>query len=78
VSQIPQTTAELFAQRSAPASFAKPVKNPEYDIPKGRKSGNFIIYDQAALAKATKSNALNKLVTFGTEPLHFASNRSKL
>jgi hypothetical protein len=74
--QIPKTTAELFAQRTPP-SFAKPVQNPEYEIPKGRKSGGFVIFDQAALGKATKSSALNKLVTFGSEPFHFTSNRSK-
>ncbi|KAF2689946.1 hypothetical protein K458DRAFT_289308 [Lentithecium fluviatile CBS 122367] len=75
--QIPKTTAEIFAQR-APPTFAKPVKIPEYDIPKGRKSGGFVIFDQAALAKATKSSALNKLVTFGSEPFHLASNRTAL
>jgi hypothetical protein len=73
---IPKTTAELFAQR-APPSYAKPIKNPEYELPKGRKSGGFVIFDQAAMAKATQSSALNKLVTFGSEPLHFTSNRSK-
>ena len=53
------------------------MKNPEYEIPKGRKSAGFVVFDQAALAKATNSSALNKLVTFGSEPFHFASNRSK-
>lgn len=53
------------------------MKNPEYEIPKGRKSGGFVVLDQAALAKATKSTALNKFVTLGSEALHLASNRSK-
>lgn len=75
--QIPKTTSEAFAQRTVPPVIAKPAKNPEYDIPKGRKSGGFFVFDQAALAKATKSIALNKLVTLGSEPFHFPSNRSK-
>jgi hypothetical protein len=53
------------------------VRNPVYEIPKGRKSGGLHVVDQAALAKATNSNALNKFVTFGSEPLHLATNRSK-
>jgi hypothetical protein len=55
----------------------KPVPVPSYEIPNGKKSGGFYVLDQAALAKATKSTALNKLVTLGSEPFHLPSNRSK-
>lgn len=55
----------------------KPVSVPSYEIPKGRKSGGLYVLDQAALAKATKSTALNKLVTLGSEPFHLPTNRSK-
>ena len=50
---------------------------PEYEIPKGRKSGGLHVVDQAALAKATNSVPLNKFVTLGSEPFHLATNRSK-
>jgi hypothetical protein len=76
--QPPKPTAETFTQqRPAPASFAKPVPIPEYEIPKGRKSGGLYVIDQAALAKATNSTPLNKFVTLGSEPFHLATNRSK-
>lgn len=55
----------------------KPVCVPEYEIPKGKKSGGLYVLDQAALAKATNSTPLNKFVTLGTEPFHLATNRSK-
>jgi hypothetical protein len=48
-----------------------------YEIPKGRKSGGLYVLDPVALAKATNSIALNKLVTLGSEPLQLATNRSK-
>ena len=76
--QLPKPTAETFTQqRPAPASFAKPVPVPEFEIPKGRKSGGLYVVDQAALAKATNSTPLNKFVTLGNEPFHLATNRSK-
>jgi hypothetical protein len=76
--QVPKSTAEIFAQpRVIPPSFVKPVCVPDYVIPKGRKSGGLYVVDQAALAKATKSTALNKFVTIGSEPFHLATNRSK-
>ena len=61
----------------APAPAIKPVPIPEYEIPKGRKSGGLHVLDQAALAKATNSIALNKFVTFGSDPFHLPTNRSK-
>ncbi|CBY00455.1 predicted protein [Plenodomus lingam JN3] len=78
--QIPKSTSEIFAQqRSVPAtSFVKPVRVPDYEIPKGRKSGGLYVVDQAALAKATKSIALNKFVTLGLESFHLATNRTAL
>ncbi|KAJ4295168.1 hypothetical protein N0V90_007178 [Kalmusia sp. IMI 367209] len=76
--QIPKPTADSFAQRTVSPAFAQPVANPNYEVPKGRKSGGFVILDQAALAKATNSNALNKLVTLGSEPFHLPSNRTAL
>lgn len=48
-----------------------------YEIPKGKKSGGLYVLDTAALAKATNSVALNKLVTLGSEPIQLATNRSK-
>jgi hypothetical protein len=74
---MPRTTTELFAQRSMSGTMAKPVPVPSYEIPKGRKSGGLYVVDQVALTKATKSIALNKLVTLGSEPFHLATNRSK-
>ncbi|KAI8935154.1 hypothetical protein NX059_007747 [Plenodomus lindquistii] len=78
--QIPKSTTEMFAQqRSMPAtSFVQPVRVPEYEIPKGRKSGGLYVVDQAALAKATNSIALNKFVTLGSESFHLATNRTAL
>ncbi|KAF3006843.1 hypothetical protein E8E13_010727 [Curvularia kusanoi] len=74
--QIPKSTAEQFAQQAA--STARPVRNPAYDIPKGKRSGGLYVIDVAALAKATNSAALNKLVTLGTEPIQLATNRTAL
>jgi hypothetical protein len=68
----------MFAQRTMPGTVVKPVPVPSYEIPKGKKSGGLYVLDQAALAKATNSNALNKLVTLGSEPFHLPTNRSKL
>lgn len=76
-SQIPKSTAEQFAQQAASSATVRPARNPAYDIPRGKKSGGLYVIDIAALAKATNSIALNKLVTFGTEPIQLASNRSK-
>ncbi|KAJ4371244.1 hypothetical protein N0V83_004461 [Neocucurbitaria cava] len=76
--QIPRTTTEIFAQQQSRAAFAKPVRVPEYEIPKGKKSGGLYVLDQTALAKATKSTALNKFVTLGSEPFHLATNRTAL
>lgn len=67
----------MFAQRAMPATIVKPVPVPSYEIPRGKKSGGLYVLDQAALAKATKSTALNKLVTLGSEPFHLPTNRSK-
>lgn len=77
-SQIPKSTADQFAQQVTPVAVAKPVRNPVFEIPKGKKSGGFYVLDTAALAKATNSTPLNKLVTLGTEPIALPSNRSKL
>ncbi|KAH5025427.1 hypothetical protein HBI82_185200 [Parastagonospora nodorum] len=76
--QMPRTTTEMFAQRAMPATIVKPVPVPSYEIPRGKKSGGLYILDQAALAKATKSTALNKLVTLGSEPFHLPTNRTAL
>lgn len=64
----------MFAQRAP----VQPVNNIKYEIPKGKASGGFHFLDQNALAKATKSTALNKLVNLGSEPMHLPANRSKL
>jgi hypothetical protein len=53
------------------------VPVPSFEIPKGRKSGGLYVLDQAALIKATKSIALSKHVTLGSEPFHLPTNRSK-
>lgn len=63
-------------QQPAQQTF-KPVRNPVFEIPKGKKSGAFYVLDVTALAKATNSTPLNKLVTLGTEPIALPSNRSK-
>ncbi|RMZ74676.1 c-x8-c-x5-c-x3-h type zinc finger [Pyrenophora seminiperda CCB06] len=77
--QPPKNTADTFIQqRPVPTSFVKPVPIPEYEIPKGRKSGGLHVVDQAALAKATNSVPLNKFVTLGSEPFHLATNRTAL
>ena len=75
--QVPKSTTEQFAQQPAQSAFPRPVRNPVYEIPKGRKSGGLYVLDTAALARATNSTALNKLVTLGSEPLQLATNRSK-
>jgi hypothetical protein len=75
---MPQTTTEMFAQRPMSGTIIKPVPMPSYEIPRGKKSGGLYVLDQNALAKATKSTALNKLVTLGSEPFHLPTNRSKL
>jgi hypothetical protein len=56
----------------------QPVSNPTYEVPKGKVAGGFYLIDQAALAKATQSIALNKLVNFGQQPFHLPTNRSKI
>ncbi|KAH6865878.1 hypothetical protein BKA58DRAFT_228982 [Alternaria rosae] len=76
--QAPKTLADNFAQQRTSATFVKPVPVPEYDMPKGRKSGGLYVLDQAALAKATNSTPLNKFVTLGNEPFHLATNRTAL
>ncbi|KAF2643565.1 hypothetical protein P280DRAFT_255914 [Massarina eburnea CBS 473.64] len=77
--QTPRATSETFAaQRPVQQVFTRPAQNPEYELPTGRKSGAFVILDQSALAKATKSSPLNKLVTLGSEPFHLPSNRTAL
>lgn len=76
--KVPRTTTEMFTPRALSNTSVKPVPVPSYEIPKGKKSGGLYVLDQAALAKATKSTALNKLVTFGLEPFHLSTNRSKL
>jgi hypothetical protein len=76
--QVPRSTSEMFAQRAMPSANVKPVPVPSFEIPKGKKSGGLYVLDQAALAKATKSTALNKLVTLGSESFHLPTNRSKL
>ena len=55
------------------------MSNPVYDMPKGKVSGGGIsLIEQASLTEATKSTTLNKLVNFGADPFHLASNRSKI
>lgn len=77
--QIPKTTTEIFAQQHVTSTPSiKQVRVPEYEIPRGKKSGGLYVLDQAALAKATNSTPLNKFVTFGTEPFHLATNRTAL
>jgi hypothetical protein len=76
--QVPRSTSEMFAQRAMPSANVKPVPVPSFEIPKGKKSGGLYVLDQAALAKATKSTALNKLVTLGSESFHLPTNRGKL
>jgi hypothetical protein len=71
--QAPKSTTEIFAQRPV----LQPVNNPKYEMPTGKQTGGFTFLDQASLAKATKSTALNKLVNLGSEPLHLPANRSK-
>ncbi|KAJ4360626.1 uncharacterized protein N0V89_001192 [Didymosphaeria variabile] len=76
--QVPKPTAETFVQRPVHQPFVQPIAVPEYEIPKGKTSGSFYVFDQAALIKATKSVALNKFVTLGTEPFHLPTNRTAL
>lgn len=76
--QMPRTTTEMFTPRAMSNANVKPVPVPSYEIPKGKKSGGLYVLDQAALANATKSTALNKLVTFGSEPFHLPTNRTAL
>tara|TARA_R110002003_G_scaffold25_19_gene1283 strand:+ start:877 stop:4176 length:3300 start_codon:yes stop_codon:yes gene_type:complete len=71
-------TSDVFAPRTMSSASVKPVPVPNFEIPKGKKSGGLYVLDQSALAKATKSTPLNKLVTLGSEPFHLATNRSKL
>lgn len=75
--QVPKTTAEQLVQQPASSTFAKPVRNPVYEIPKGKKSGGLYVIDINSLAKATNSVPLNRLVVLGTEPIQLATNRSK-
>ncbi|KAF5853220.1 hypothetical protein GGP41_001759 [Bipolaris sorokiniana] len=77
--QLPKPTAETFTQqRPAPASFAKPVPVPEFEIPKGRKSGGLYVVDQAALAKATNSTPLNKFATWHPSTSSPSSEKIKI
>ncbi|KAH7396813.1 hypothetical protein DE146DRAFT_51633 [Phaeosphaeria sp. MPI-PUGE-AT-0046c] len=76
--QVPRTTTEMFTPRPISTPNVKPVPVPSYEIPKGKKSGGLYVLDQSALAKATKSTTLNKLVTFGSEPFHLSTNRTAL
>ncbi|KAJ4381498.1 hypothetical protein N0V86_002858 [Didymella sp. IMI 355093] len=76
--QVPKSTAEQFTQQATQQAFLKPVRNPVYEIPKGKKSGGLYVLDITALAKATNSIPLNKLVTLGTAPIALASNRTAL
>ena len=78
-SQVPQSQSatEQFAQQVASQAIARPVRTPSYEIPKGKRSGGLYVLDTAALARATNSTAINKLVTLGIEPLQLATNRSK-
>lgn len=56
----------------------QPIAVPEFELPKAKSSGSFYVFDQAALIKATKSIALNRFVTLGSEPFHLPTNRSKM
>ncbi|KAJ4984153.1 hypothetical protein SVAN01_10324 [Stagonosporopsis vannaccii] len=76
--QVPKSTTEQFAQQPTSPAFPKPVRNPVYEIPKGKKSGGLYVIDINALAKATNSAPLNKLVALGTEPIQLATNRTAL
>lgn len=77
--KIPKSTSEIFAQQRIvqPSSFVKPVAVPHYEIPTGKRSAGHHVLDQAALAKATNSIALNKFVNIGSDYFHLATNRSK-
>ncbi|KAF3044358.1 hypothetical protein E8E12_009424 [Didymella heteroderae] len=75
--QVPKSTAEQFTQQPTQQTL-KPVRNPVYEIPKGKKSGGLYVLDVTALAKATNSTPLNKLVTLGTEPIALPTNRTAL
>ncbi|KAF2874333.1 hypothetical protein BDV95DRAFT_488168 [Massariosphaeria phaeospora] len=74
----PKSTTDMFSQRTTPIATARPVSNPNYEMPQVRKSSEFWVFEQAALAAATKSSSLNKLVTFGSEPMHLPANRTAL
>ncbi|KAF1931387.1 uncharacterized protein M421DRAFT_2879 [Didymella exigua CBS 183.55] len=76
--QVPKSTTEQFTQQAIQAAPAKPVRNPAYEIPRGKKSGGFYVLDTAVLAKATNSTPLNKLVTLAVEPIALSSNRTAL
>ncbi|KAF2193486.1 hypothetical protein K469DRAFT_550796 [Zopfia rhizophila CBS 207.26] len=76
--QIPKTTTEMFSQSSAPTTLVMQMDDPKYDVPKGKVSGCFSVIEPSALAKATKSSALNKFVNVGKEPLNLAINRTAL
>ncbi|KAJ8105341.1 hypothetical protein OPT61_g10238 [Boeremia exigua] len=76
--QVPKSTTEQFAQQAIPAATARPARNVNYEIPKGKRSAGLYVIDPSALAKATNSAPLNKLVTLGIEPLPLATNRTAL
>ncbi|KAH7083109.1 hypothetical protein BKA63DRAFT_143271 [Paraphoma chrysanthemicola] len=73
-----RSISETFAPRAISSTSVKPVPVPSYEILKGKKSGGFYVLDQSALATATKSTPLNKLVTLGSEPFHLPTNRTAL
>ncbi|KAF2737072.1 hypothetical protein EJ04DRAFT_135582 [Polyplosphaeria fusca] len=76
--QMPKTTTEMFSQRTTPAYAAPPVRNPNYEVVSGKVAGGFTFIDQSALAKSNQTSALNKLVTFGSQPLSLGTNRTVL
>lgn len=75
--QTSRPTPEQILPRVSATSFVKPTPVPTFEILKGKRAGGLYVLDQAALAKATNSTPLNKLVTLGSEPFHLATNRSK-
>ncbi|KAF2744130.1 hypothetical protein M011DRAFT_480205 [Sporormia fimetaria CBS 119925] len=71
--------SDAFAPRVMPAvQSSQPPPVSRFEVPKGKLSGGFYLIDQAALAKATNSIALNSYVNIGTQPMHLVTNRTPL
>ncbi|KAL6709050.1 hypothetical protein ACN47E_002177 [Coniothyrium glycines] len=72
------TPDQYAQQRTTSQPFLQTVKPPQFEMPGVVRKGGFHVIDQAALIKATSSNALNKFVTLGADPFHLATNRTAL